>query len=227
MNNVHCITIHFLMKYFWIISLLFVSVWANGQTKPAFEDEILAFEKLDKVALMAPNPIVFTGSSSIRLWENLGESFPKKNVVNRGFGGSQLTDVLRYADRVIVRYQPKQVVLYAGENDVASGVSGQQTYERFVALFEHVRQKLPNVAFAFISLKPSPSRRKYFAQMDVANQLIKEYLRKQRNTEFIDIRPVMLTPSGQPVPELFKSDSLHMLPEGYKRWTSVVRRYLK
>ncbi|WP_420148844.1 GDSL-type esterase/lipase family protein [Spirosoma sp.] len=215
------------MKYFWIISLLFVSVWANGQTKPAFEDEILAFEKLDKVALMAPNPIVFTGSSSIRLWENLGESFPKKNVVNRGFGGSQLTDVLRYADRVIVRYQPKQVVLYAGENDVASGVSGQQTYERFVALFEHVRQKLPNVAFAFISLKPSPSRRKYFAQMDVANQLIKEYLRKQRNTEFIDIRPVMLTPSGQPVPELFKSDSLHMLPEGYKRWTSVVRRYLK
>lgn len=221
------------MKLIWSISLFFISVLSFGQTqptttKPAFEDEILAFEKVDKVALIRPNPIVFTGSSSIRLWENVGDYFPKKTILNRGFGGSQLSDVLRYADRVIVRYQPKQVVIYAGENDVASGkVTGQQTYERLVALFEYVRQKLPNVTFSFISLKPSPSRRKYFPEMDVANRLIKDYLAKQKNTQFIDIRPVMLTPAGQPVPELFKPDSLHMLPAGYERWAKVVGPYLK
>ena len=206
--------------------LILLPLWSLAQA-PAFENEIQAFEKLDKVALIAPDPIVFTGSSSIRLWENVGDSFPKKNILNRGFGGSQLTDVLRYADRVIVRYNPKQIVLYAGENDVAAGVSGQQTYERFVALFTHVRQKLPNVSFAFISLKPSPSRRKFFSEMDTANQLIKQYLAKQRNTEFVDIRPIMLTPGGQPVPELFKADSLHMLPAGYQRWTKVLAPYLK
>ncbi|MBD2751293.1 GDSL-type esterase/lipase family protein [Spirosoma validum] len=221
------------MKLIWIISLFCIPVLSFGQTqpnttKPAFEAEILAFEKVDKVALTPPNPIVFTGSSSIRLWENLAEYFPKKTVLNRGFGGSQLSDVLRYADRVIVRYRPKQVVIYAGENDVASGkVTGQQTYERLVALFQYVRQKLPNVTFSFISLKPSPSRRKYFPEMDVANQLIKDYLAKQKNTQFIDIRPVMLTPAGQPVPELFKPDSLHMLPAGYQRWAKVVGPYLK
>ena len=220
------------MKSLWSLVLAFTSLLSFGQsqsntTKPAFETEIQAFETIDSTSPPPRNPILFTGSSSIRLWENLPDYFPKKNILNRGFGGSQLPDVLRYADRIIIPYNPKQIVLYAGENDVAAGVTGQQTYERFVALFEHVRQKLPNVPFAFISLKPSPSRRKYFPEMDVANGLIKEYLAKQRNTEFVDIRPIMLTPNGQPVPELFKSDSLHMLPAGYERWTQVLRPYLK
>ncbi|UFH56113.1 GDSL-type esterase/lipase family protein [Spirosoma sp. KNUC1025] len=220
------------MKFIWSFSLLCISVWSFGQTQPtadqpAFENEIRAFEKADSTSPPPRNAIVFTGSSSIRLWENLSEYFPNKTILNRGFGGSKLPDVLRYADRIIIPYQPKQIVLYAGENDVAAGQTGQQTYESFVALFEHVRQKLPNVPFTFISLKPSPSRRKVFPEMDKANQLINDYLRKQRNTEFVDIRPVMLTPGGQPVPELFKSDSLHMLPAGYQRWASVLRPYLK
>lgn len=214
------------MKFIWSVSLLCISVWSLAQTAP-FENEIRAFEQADRTSPPPQNPIVFTGSSSIRLWENLADYFPKKNVLNRGFGGSQLSDVIRYADRVIIPYHPKQVVLYAGENDVASGQTGQQTYERFVTLFEHVRQKLPNVPFAFISMKPSPSRRKFFSEIDVANRLIKQYLAKQRTTDFVDIRPVMLTPNGQPVPELFKPDSLHMLPAGYQRWASVLRPYLK
>ncbi|GAB4029276.1 GDSL-type esterase/lipase family protein [Spirosoma gilvum] len=193
----------------------------------AFESEIRAFEQADKTAAPPRNPIVFTGSSSIRLWENLTNYFPNKPVLQRGFGGSQLSDVIYYADRVIVPYNPKQIVLYAGENDVAAGKTGQEVYERLVTLFEHVRKKLPNATFTFISLKPSPSRRKYFPEMDNANRLIKGYLEKQRNTQFVDIRPVMLLKNGQPVPELFKSDSLHMLPAGYERWQKVLRPYLK
>lgn len=218
------------LKFRGCIGLLLVSLCAVGLIQPEphpFENEIRAFEKADSASPPPKNPIVFTGSSSIRLWENVNDYFPGKPVLPRGFGGSQLTDVLYYADRAIVAYHPKQVVLYAGENDVAAGKTGQETYARFVALFEHVRKKLPTVSFAFIALKPSPSRRKFFPEMDVANRLIKDYLAKQKNTDFIDIRPVMLGKNGQPVGILFKADSLHMLPEGYNRWTGVVRPYLK
>ena len=220
------------MRFGKILWLLLISLRVFGQNQPSpaapFENEIQAFEKMDSTSPPPQRPIVFTGSSSIRLWENLAGTFPNKPVLNRGFGGSQLSDVLRYADRIIVAYKPRQIVLYAGENDIASGnVSGQQTYERFVALFEHVRQKLPGVLFSFIAIKPSPSRRKFFAEVDVANRLIQQFLAKQKNTQFIDIRPAMLGANGQPIPALFKPDSLHMLPAGYERWTKVVGPYLK
>jgi len=220
------------LKFSLCLSLFLASQWAFGQTTPTpslppFENEIRAFEKMDSTSPPPQHPIVFTGSSSIRLWENVADYFPNKTILPRGFGGSQLPDVLRYADRIIVPYKPKQVVLYAGENDVAAGQTGQQTFERFVALFQHVRQKLPDVLFTFISLKPSPSRRKFFPENDSANQLIKAYLAKQKNTQFVDIRPTMLTKAGQPVPELFKPDSLHMLKAGYDRWAKVLGPYLK
>ncbi|GAB2576640.1 SGNH/GDSL hydrolase family protein [Spirosoma areae] len=183
---------------------------------------------MDSTTPPPKNPILFTGSSSIRLWENLPAYFPNKSILQRGFGGSQLNDVLRYADRIIIPYHPKQIVLYAGENDVATGkLSGQQTFGRFVALFRHVRRKLPGVPFAFIALKPSPSRRQYFTQIDIANRLIKRYLANKRNARFVDIRPVMLQKNGQPVPALFKPDSLHMREEGYQRWATVLRPFLK
>ncbi|MFD2569982.1 GDSL-type esterase/lipase family protein [Spirosoma soli] len=205
-----------------------MSVTIQAQTLPPFESEIRAFEATDKTTPPPRQPILFTGSSSIRLWDSLQGYFPDKVVLNRGFGGSELSDVIRYADRVIVRYQPKQVVLYAGENDIATGKqTGQQTYERFVTLFRYVRKKLPNVPFTFISIKPSPSRRAYFSEVKEANRLISQFLANQRNTSFVDIQPVMLQANGQPVGELFKPDSLHMKPEGYRRWAKVLRPYLK
>ncbi len=221
------------MKLSWSLSLLFVSVRMFGQSQPSvapppFENEIRAFKKIDSATPPPRHPILFTGSSSIRLWDSLALHFPNKPVLQRGFGGSQLSDVLRYADRLIIPYRPKQIVLYAGENDIATGnLTGRQTYARFVALFRHVRRKLPSVSFVFISIKPSPSRRKFFPETDRANGLIKQYLAKQRNARFVDIRPVMLGTNGQPVPELFKADSLHMLPAGYQRWATVLRPYLK
>ncbi len=213
-----------LMKRFLLLLLL--PLYSFAQDAP-FENEIRAFEKADSVTPPPRNPILFTGSSSIRFWSSLAADFSGKPVLNRGFGGSQLSDVIRYADRVIIPYNPKQIVIYAGENDIAAGQTGQQTFDRFVTLFEYIRQKLPRVPFVFIAIKPSPSRRKYFAENDTANRLIKDYLAKQKKARFVDIRPVMLRPNGQPVPELFRQDSLHMLPAGYERWTKVVAPYLK
>ncbi|GAB3894152.1 GDSL-type esterase/lipase family protein [Spirosoma agri] len=193
-----------------------------------FESEIQAFEAKDKQSPPPKNPILFTGSSSIRLWPDLQQYFPGKVVLNRGFGGSVLSDVRYFADRVILAYKPKQVIVYAGENDIASSkLSAQQTYENFVDLFQYVRKKLPKVPFVFIAIKLSPSRRQYWPVVNEANQLISQFLRKQRKATFVDIRPSMLGPDGQPVPALFKSDSLHMTDAGYQRWAPVLKPYLK
>jgi lysophospholipase L1-like esterase len=207
--------------------LFFLTTCATAQPN-RFEKDIQAFETQDQQTPPPPNPILFTGSSSIVFWNNLPQYFPDKVVLKRGFGGSELSDVRYFADRVIVRYQPKQIVLYAGENDIATGKqTARQTYARFVDLFRYVRKKLPNATFTFIAIKPSPSRRQFWPAMDDANQLISQFLAKKKNTQFVDIRPAMLGSTGQPISELFKADSLHMTDKGYQRWAPVLQPYLK
>ncbi|GAB3982326.1 SGNH/GDSL hydrolase family protein [Spirosoma terrae] len=205
--------------------LLFSFIWVQPHR---FDNEIAAFETQDKQTPPPTNPILFTGSSSIRLWPDLQHYFPDKVVLNRGFGGSELSDVRHFADRVIIRYKPKQVVVYAGENDIASGkLTAQQTYANFVDLFQYVRQKLPNVPFVYIAIKLSPSRRQYWAVVNETNQLISDYIARQKNAAFVDIRPSMLGSDNQPLPSLFKADSLHMTDAGYQRWAPVLKPYLK
>ncbi|WP_338871266.1 GDSL-type esterase/lipase family protein [Spirosoma sp. SC4-14] len=210
-----------------IYVVLILSTLCSFAQENRFEKEIEAFEAQDKQTPPPARPIVFTGSSSIRLWPDLPSYFPDKVVLNRGFGGSELSDVRHFADRIIVRYKPKQVVLYAGENDIAAGKTAQQTFERFVDVFQYVRQKLPKVSFVFISIKLSPSRRKFWPAVNEANQLISQYLKKQKKARFVDIGPSMEGSHHEPMGSLFKSDSLHMLDAGYQRWAPVIKPYLK
>lgn len=214
------------LKSCLVISYLLLALTSIGQTH-RFESEIKKFEETDQKVPPPNSVVLFTGSSSIRLWDNIERYFPGKTVLQRGFGGSDLSDVRYFADRVIVRYQPKQVVVYAGENDVAAGQTARQTYDRFVDLFRYVRKRLPNTRFTFISLKPSPSRRKFRPVVDETNRLIKRYLSRRRNTDFINIVPGMLQPNGEPRGELFKGDSLHMTPKGYELWGEIVRPFVK
>ena len=215
------------MRFIAYFLLLTVGVRAFGQPQ-SFEKDIQAFESQDRQTPPPTGAILFTGSSSIRFWTDLPAYFPDKVVLNRGFGGSQLSDVRYFADRLIVRYQPKQIVLYAGENDIATGKqTARQTYARFVDLFRYVRKKLPDATFTFIAIKPSPSRRQFWLATDDANRRIRRFLAKQSNAQFVDIRPVMLAPNGQPVGALFRPDSLHMNEKGYQRWAPVLRPYLK
>lgn len=216
-------------RYFQPIQLILFILFplaTIAQDRP-FEVEIRAFEQFDKVSPPPKNGIVFTGSSSIRLWENLSGYFPNKPLIQRGFGGSELSDVRYFADRIILRYRPKQIVLYAGENDIATGkLTAKQTFDQFVNLFQYLRQKQPGVPLVYISIKLSPSRRQFWPIVEAANKLISNYLAKQPNTRFVDIRPVMRGSDGQPIGELFKSDSLHMTEAGYRRWAPVLRPYL-
>jgi len=219
------------MRLFKCFSVFFLfaacAVPSLAQQAVPFETEIQAFETQDRTTPPPRRAIVFTGSSSIRLWNNLKETFPNKVILQRGFGGSQLSDVIHFADRVIVKYKPGQIILYAGENDIASGQSARQVYDRFVTLFAHVRKALPKTPFVFISIKPSPSRRQYQAAVVEANRLIKAYLAKKRRTVFVDVYSPMLDARGNMLGELFKSDSLHMNGKGYDIWAQKLRPVLK
>ncbi|MBC7893437.1 MAG: hypothetical protein H7Y12_14570, partial [Sphingobacteriaceae bacterium] len=174
-------------------------------------------------------PIVFVGSSSFAFWTDVKTYFPGKPILNRGFGGSELSDALHFADRVILAYTPKQVVIYAGENDLAIGnKNAVDVYRLFVQLFGKLRRAQPALPIAYVAIKPSPSRWKLKPEMDQANRLIRRYLRRQRNAAFIDVVPVMLDPAtARPKPGIFKSDSLHMNAEGYKLWAELLRPVLR
>jgi lysophospholipase L1-like esterase len=202
-----------------------------GQAKeaetPPFQNEIIAFEQADKADFPPKNAILFTGSSSIRYWTNLQESFPGKKVINRGFGGSGLWDLNYYAGRIIFPYTPKQVVIYSGENDIANGKTAEEVFDAFKLLVENIRQKLPRTKIAYVSMKPSPSRMATLPEVKKANTLIESYLKKTRAGAYINIFDPMLDSTQQPRPELFLEDRLHMTPKGYELWTSIIKPYLK
>lgn len=196
--------------------------------QPPFWSDIQNFKKQDSISFPPKNAILFIGSSSFTMWKGVQDSFPGYTIINRGFGGSTLMDQIHYENDIIFPYQPKQIVIYCGENDLASSdsVSASMVFERFKVLFADIRAKLPNVPIAFISLKPSPSRRHLFDKMKTANFLIRDYMAKQINAEFINLHSRMLNQAGQPMPEIFLEDSLHMNAKGYAIWKKEIQPYL-
>jgi lysophospholipase L1-like esterase len=216
------------MKMAKSLVLAILLILCLHSTSQPFRNEIEAFKRQDSVSMPPRNAVLFIGSSSIRLWHNLAEQFPKQTVINRGFGGSSLPDVEYYLNDIVYPYNPSRIVLYCGENDFASSekVSVQTVYERFVSLYLAIRVKYPLVPFVYISMKPSPSRRHLMPAMAVANARIREYLRHQPHTSYADVYTAMLDKKGAPIPALFIKDSLHMTEAGYKVWQKVVKKHL-
>ena len=200
---------------------------ANAQ-QPAFYDEIQAFKKEDSLKPPPQHAILFVGSSSFRKWTDVQAYFPNFTIINRGFGGSTLPDVIRYANDIIFPYNAKQVIIYCGENDFAAddNTTAQIVFERFKTLYKIIRSKMKEVPVAFVSIKPSPSRRKYWNKMIEANKEIKAYITTQQHASFIDVWPLMMNESHQPKPEIFLDDSLHMNAKGYAIWQKVMQPYL-
>jgi len=199
----------------------------RAQTFP-FQDEIAAFRKADSTNPPPAHPIVFTGSSSFRKWAGVREAFPGYPIINRGFGGSTLPDVIHYTDDVIFKYKPRQIVLYCGDNDLASSdtVTAQVVFSRFKELFHIIRAKLRNVDILYVSIKPSPSRVRLMPRMEEANRLISDFLHHQKHATFVDVYHPMLTSGGKPMEDIFESDKLHMNSRGYAIWQKVLLPYL-
>ena len=212
-----------------VLVFLLLAIAVNAQQeKPPFWDDIQVFKKEDSIHQPAKNAILFVGSSSFTKWTDVADYFPGYKIINRGFGGSTLVDQIRYVNSIVFPYHPEQIVIYCGENDLASSdkVTGEMVYERFVHLFQLIRIKLPNVPVVFISLKPSPSRWPLRQKMITANNKIKAFLATKKNTAFVDVYHKMLGKDGVPIKEIYLDDSLHMNAKGYTIWQKELKPHL-
>ena len=170
---------------------------------------------------------LFVGSSSIRLWSDLQEQFKDLPVViNRGFGGSQLSDCVKNLNRLVTRYRPSTVLVYAGDNDLAAGTTPAEVLHRFAAFVDGVHRELPDTRIAYISIKPSPLRISLMPQIKETNALIRDYAADLDKVAFIDVYTPMLDSSGKPRAELFRADSLHLNADGYALWKRVIGPHL-
>lgn len=214
------------MKRILTLLLIFLCVEAIAQSaKPPFWQDIQNFRKQDSVQTPPVHPILFIGSSSFTRWTDVQDYFPGYTILNRGFGGSTLADVLRFEEDVIFKYDPKQIVIYCGENDVASSdtITAQTVFNRFQKLYSEIRAVYPTVPVVYVSLKPSPSRWHLKEKAMAVNDLIENFLKKEKNAEFVSVWKAMLGADGKPIPELFVEDNLHMNAKGYTIWQKLIQ----
>ena len=215
-----------------VCALLMIASPLPAQQRPApdpdrWEPAIQKFEEADKLNPPAKGGIVFYGASSIVRWD-LEQSFPelKGVAVNRGFGGSEMADAARYANRIVVPRAPRVVVLYPGENDIARGVTAEIVGSGFRQFYDTVHAALPQTRIVAIGLKPTPVRWQFIDEMRKANTLIRGYCSGHPNCVYVDVHPDMIGTDGKPKPELFVADGEHMTPAGYSIWNRLVRPYL-
>lgn len=215
------------MKKLTFLFCILLTVICTAQEKNRFENDVQAIRHFDKMYQHPENPIVFTGSSSIRKWDNLQVAFGSNNVINRGIGGAVIDDIIYYLDDLVFVHNPRQVVIYVGENDL---VNDSTTPEIILAktsnLFKAIRAKLPQVPVVYIAMKPSPSRDKYQAKCIAANELIRKFLATEKNVTYIDVFSAMLTKDKKSRPELFVGDMLHLNQKGYAIWEKLVAPHL-
>ena len=220
------------MKRITLIITAFLLAFAITHTyaqQPRFYNDIQQFKKLDSNQFPPKHAVLFIGSSSFTFWKDVQKYFPGHTIINRGFGGSTLPDLIRYADDIVFAYNPKQIVIYCGENDLAAAdtVNAETVTKRFVVLFNLIRQRYAKIPLFYISMKPSPSREHLMPKMDTANQAIQAFLKTQKKTAFIDVYHLMLDDNGKPRKELFVDDMLHMNRNGYAIWQKVIAPHLK
>lgn len=190
-----------------------------------YEREIELFEEIEAESASAKGGIVFTGSSSIRMWKTLEEDMAPMPAINRGFGGSTIRQVNAYAERIIFPLEPSLIVLYCGENDIAmAGQDASTTYQDFLDLVELLRYRLPETPILFVSMKPSIARWKYWDQFEEGNHLIQAACEREDYLTYIDVGPIMIGENGEPRPEIFIKDKLHMNQLGYQDWTQLIRK---
>ena len=190
-----------------------------------FQPEIDAFAKADKINMPDEGKILFAGSSSFRLWKDVNDYFPGKPILNRGFGGATLLDLIQYSKETIIQYKPKQIFIYCGENDIADNdtVKPKDVFNRFKKLYSILRTQLPaSTPIVFLSLKPSIARWSMHEKMAASNELIKSFIHTQKNIQFLDVYSKMLDTDGTPFKDIFIEDNLHMNANGYKIWQKLM-----
>lgn len=218
-------------KNFLLLSFVFISIAqsfaAEKDNSIRWEKEIRAFEASDKTNPPPQNANLFIGSSSIRKWTTLAEDFPDYKVINRGFGGSEMSDSVYFFDRIVAPYKPKKIVMYAGGNDIAAGKTPEEVFGAFTNFVAKAHEKLPKTRVAYISIAPNPARWAQVEKVKATNKLIEDFCKTNSKLAFINIFPAMLGDDGKPKPDIFLKDNLHMNAKGYAIWVPIVREFLK
>ncbi|MDB5139106.1 MAG: hypothetical protein JWR12_1022 [Mucilaginibacter sp.] len=216
------------IKLFLLFLGIAVSTQLQAQTGFPFDNEIRAFKHQDSISFPPQNGILFIGSSSIRKWTDLEQRFPGKPIIKRGVGGCELWQLVDYyTPYILFPYHPRKIFIYAGENDIAAGKSGKFVFQEFQKLYEMIGRKLPDATVYFMSIKPSPSRMKFFNEVAIANELIKNYLNNKPNSTYIDMSTVILKQNSSiPDSSLFETDYLHLNSKGYNKWQQVLEPYV-
>ncbi|MEQ9286900.1 MAG: GDSL-type esterase/lipase family protein [Cyclobacteriaceae bacterium] len=215
----------------WAITFLMavaiqVSAQNNGPVSK-WEKSIASFEQHDQKNSIQKGGNLFIGSSSFTIWRDVQEYFPGRKITNRGFGGSQTSDLWQFRDRLILPYEPSQVIIYVGENDIAAEESPRQVVGEGIELIEWVISNFPEARVAFVSMKPSLKRWHLKDQMQEANKKYEKYARKNDNVNYINVWDAMLGDDGTPRKDIFLEDGLHMNKNGYAIWQSIFDPFLK
>ncbi len=210
-----------------------LSTYADTPKAPAltsptkWEKNIAAFESADKAMPPPAQGIEFVGSSTMVKWKSLKEDFAGLPVFNRGFGGSQSSDVLYYLDRIVLPYKPKTIVFYAGDNDLAAGRKAEQVIDTWKQLMSKLTTALPETKVIYLSLRPSVKREALLQEQQKVNAGIKALIGDRKNVQFVDLSPALLGPDGKARADLLVKDMLHLNDEGYRVLTSIVKPLLK
>ncbi|MCG6158514.1 GDSL-type esterase/lipase family protein [Rubinisphaera margarita] len=212
---------------FCLIAFSLLALPAFAADEPSnenrFESSIQAFEKADTEHQPGPGGIVFVGSSSIRMWDT-EKWFPEQNVINRGFGGSQTSDVLHFFDRVIKKYEPRTIVFYCGDNDIAHGKTTKEVIADFRTLMKNIRQTVPGATVYYLPIKPSLKRWDMWDDMNSVNLKVQKMAERHDDLVYVDTATVLLNEQGEPRDDVFAKDGLHLNETGYELWTDVVKK---
>lgn len=192
-----------------------------------FISEIRAFEQQDSVLMPPKGQIVLAGSSTFRLWFSAKEDLSEFPIINRGFGGSQMSDLNFYFERIVSKYEPKIILVYEGDNDLASGESPESVFEDFKIFAEKVKTQLPNTKVGFCSIRPSLARVNILEKQKQTNRMIQTYCQENKGFYYVDIQKDFYLKNGDLMPDIFVSDKLHMNKKGYDIWTKATRKFLK
>lgn len=213
----------------WPAYQLYQEVRKSASDDPlVWEESIAALEAATRGMYPPGTPVVFVGSSSIRLWGSLHMDMQPMPVVQHGFGGAKLNDVVHYADRLISNYAPRAVVVFAGTNDITpqAAKTPETLLASYRALVEQVTQGQPDLPVYFINITPSPRRWEVWPIAQQANALIGAYSDTRPNLHVLDTGPALLGPDGEPLPEHYRMDGLHLSEQGYRIWTRIIRERL-
>jgi lysophospholipase L1-like esterase len=216
-------TLIFILFIFFNTSFIIPSY---AQDTDQFKGEVENLSKKYQQVEWKKGGVVFTGSSSIKMWKTLEEDFPNAKIINTGFGGSQTHHLIKYLDQLVLEFEPKKIFIYEGDNDINAGKPVRQILDEFFEIMEKVTEVVPGAQFYFISAKPSPSRWAKKGQYELFNKQLKRFAGNHPNVNFIDIWTPMMAKDGNPKPELFLEDNLHMNEKGYAIWKKAVKPYL-